>query len=453
MSLAQQLYEGIDVGAAGHQGLITYMRTDSTRISDEAQDKVKKYIIETFGTSYAGAGRTSKAKATTQDAHEAIRPTEITLTPQAVRSYLTPDQYKLYTLIWQRFVTSFMTPAIFATTRVDITAGSYIFRARGSHIEFDGFYAVWSRNEEETILPKLKTQEKLLAENITPSQHFTQPPPRFNEASLIKELEEQGIGRPSTYVPIISTIQDRGYADQEQRKFIPTWLGETVNEVMKKHFPNIVDIGFTATMEHQLDEVEAGKESWKAFLQNFYGDFKQTLAEAEAEMNRVQKPVEEIDEICPECGKKLAIRLGRFGKFISCTTFPTCTYRRSIVHKTGASCPQCGGDLIERQTRQKKKMFYGCSNYPTCNFALWEKPIEEKCSQCGGLMVIPKVGAAPVCYTEIILPQKTKDQLKYTRKRKTGTKGKKTKTKRITPKGKNISISSSKGKQPLAASV
>lgn len=410
MSLAQQLYEGIELGERGHQGLITYMRTDSTRISDEAQAKVKAYIAEEFGQPYVGSGRMGKAKATTQDAHEAIRPTDVSLTPQIVKSYLSTDQWKLYSLIWRRFVASFMTPAVFDTVRVDIVAGQYVFRATGSVLKFPGFYAVWPREEDEKSLPSLSANEVLDLHELKPDQHFTQPPPRFTEASLIKELEEEGIGRPSTYVPIISTIQDRGYVQQEQRRFVPTWLGETVNEVMNKHFPDIVDTGFTAEMERKLDDVEEGRQSWTEFLQSFYGDFKQSMEKAEAEMDRVQKPVEEIDERCPECGRNLVIRTGRFGRFISCSGFPECRYGRSFVNKTGALCPQCGGDLVERKTRQKKRIFYGCSNYPTCNFAIWERPVPDPCPNCGGLMVVPRPGQDPVCYTEVVALQRSAEE-------------------------------------------
>ena len=406
MSLAQQLYEGIELGARGHQGLITYMRTDSTRISDEAQSKVKEYIGTEFGAPYVGSGRVGKAKATTQDAHEAIRPTDVTLTPQVVKQYLSPDQFKLYNLIWRRFVASFMMPAIFDTVRADIVAKQYVFRATGSNLKFQGFYAVWPREEDEHLLPVMKVNESLDLHQLKPEQHFTQPPPRFTEASLIKELEEQGIGRPSTYVPILSTIQDRGYVDQEQRRFVPTWLGTTVNEVMNKHFPNIVDTSFTADMERKLDDVEEGRRSWIEFLHGFYGDFKTSMEKAETEMNRVQKPVEETDEICPDCGNKLVIRTGRFGRFLSCSTFPECSYRRSFVNKTGALCPVCNGDLVERKTKQKKRVFYGCANYPTCTFASWEQPIADLCPNCGGLMVIPKPGQEPVCYNEVIVPQR-----------------------------------------------
>src|SRR5690348_8423385 len=368
MSLAQQLYEGIALGERGQQGLITYMRTDSTRISEEAQASVKEYIAAEHGQPYVGAGRTGKSKATTQDAHEAIRPTDVTLTPQVVKAHLSADQFKLYNLIWRRFVASFMMPAVFDTVRVDIVAAQYVFRATGSHLKFPGFYAVWPREEDEKTLPSLSANEVLDLHELKPEQHFTQPPPRYSEANLIKELEEQGIGRPSTYVPIISTIQDRGYVDQEQRRFVPTQLGWIVNEVMNKHFPEIVDIGFTADMERKLDDIEEGRRSWTEFLHNFYGDFKTTLGKAEAEMERVQKPVEELDEQCPECGRNLIIRSGRFGPFISCSGFPECRYGRSVVNKTGALCPLCGGDIVERKTRQKKRIFYGCNNYPTCNF-------------------------------------------------------------------------------------
>ncbi len=407
MSVAQQLYEGIELGTSGHQGLITYMRTDSTRISEEAQEKVKAYIAEAFDQSYVGTGRVGKAKTTTQDAHEAIRPTDVTLTPQVVKPHLSADQFKLYNLIWRRFVASFMTPAVFDTVRVDIVAKQYVFRASGSNLKFQGFYAVWSREEDEKLLPVMAVNEVLDLHGLKPEQHFTQPPPRYSEASLIKELEEQGIGRPSTYVPIISTIQDRGYVDQEQRRFVPTWLGETVNEMLTKHFPAIVDTGFTAEMERKLDDVEEGRCSWTEFLRSFYGDFKVTMQKAEAEMDRVQKPLEEMDELCPECKRNLVIRTGRFGRFVSCSGFPECRYRRSFVTKTGALCPSCQGDLVERKTRQKKRIFYGCNNYPTCNFAIWERPVLDPCPNCGSLMVVPKGGQDPVCYKEVIAVQRS----------------------------------------------
>ncbi len=397
MSLAQQLYEGLEVGERGHQGLITYMRTDSTRVSAEAQQAVKAFVKGHFGEDYVGEGRSSKAKATVQDAHEAIRPTDVNLTPDAVKAYLSPDLFKLYQLIWRRFVAAFMAPAVFDTVRVDITAARYLFRATGSNLKFPGFYAVWPREEDEEPLPPLEAGEPLDLHKLEPDQHFTQPPPRYSEASLIKELEERGIGRPSTYVPIVSTIQERGYVEQQERRFVPTWLGETVNEVMIKHFPEIVDVGFTVDMEQKLDSIEEGQQEWTAFLRRFYDDFRQTLDRAEVDMPKVQKPVEEIDELCPDCGRPLVIRSGRFGPFISCSGFPECAFKKKIVDKTGALCPQCGGDLVVRKTKKRGKVFYGCANYPTCNFAIWDRPLAEPCPNCGGLLTIAQGKQIAVC--------------------------------------------------------
>jgi DNA topoisomerase-1 len=404
MSLAQQLYEGMELGERGHQGLITYMRTDSTRISADAQQAVKQFVKERFGESYVGEGRSGKAKATVQDAHEAIRPTDVALTPEAVKPYLSADQFKLYQLIWRRFVAAFMAPAVFDTVRVDITAAQYLFRANGSSLKFPGFYAVWPREEDEETLPALEVGELLDLHQLTPDQHFTQPPPRYSEASLIKELEERGIGRPSTYVPIVSTIQERNYVEQQERRFVPTWLGETVNEVMTKHFPDIVDVGFTVDMEQKLDAIEEGEQSWTAFLNRFYEAFKETLTRAESEMPKVQKPVEEIDELCPDCGRPLVVRSGRFGPFISCSGFPECAFKKKLVNKTGALCPQCGGDLVVRKTKKRGKVFYGCANYPTCNFATWDRPVAGPCPNCGGLVTVAQgknVAACTACGTVI----------------------------------------------------
>ncbi len=388
MSLAQDLYEGIELGDAGHQGLITYMRTDSTRVSAEAQAAVKQYIAQRFSAEHVGPGRTAKAKAAVQDAHEAIRPTDVTLTPEQVKPHLSGDQFKLYQLIWRRFVASFMAPAVFDTVRVDIGAAEYLFRANGSVLKFAGFYAVWPREDESDTLPALAQGEALDLHQLTPAQHFTQPPARFTEASLIKELEERGIGRPSTYVPIVSTIQDRGYVEQQERRFVPTWLGETVNELMIKHFPEIVDTNFTADMERRLDSVEAGQQEWTAFLKDFYAALRQQLTRAEAEMDRVQKPVEDANEPCPECGRPLLIRNGRFGRFISCSGYPECSFKKPFTIKTGASCPECSGDLVERKSRKSAKLFYGCANYPTCSFAVWDRPLAVPCPECGGLLTL-----------------------------------------------------------------
>jgi DNA topoisomerase-1 len=397
MNLAQHLYEGMELGERGHQGLITYMRTDSTRVSAEAQKAVKDLITTRFGAEYVGEGRAGKAKATVQDAHEAIRPTDVSLTPETVKSYLTPDLFKLYQLIWRRFVAAFMAPAVFDTMRVDITARQYVFRATGSSLKFPGFYAVWPREEEEEALPPLEAGELLELHKLTPDQHFTQPPPRYGEASLIKELEERGIGRPSTYVPIVSTIQERGYVEQQERRFVPTWLGETVNEVMTRHFPDIVDVGFTADMERKLDSIEEGQQSWTAFLTLFYTAFKDVLKRAEGEMEKIQKPVEELGEQCPECGRPLVLRSGRFGPFVSCSGFPECKFSKPFVKKTGALCPQCGGDLVERKTKKRGRLFYGCANYPTCNFATWDRPVAGPCPTCGGLVTIAQGKQVAAC--------------------------------------------------------
>ncbi len=391
MSVAQGLYEGIELGDAGHQGLITYMRTDSTRISEEAQAAVRQYIDGTFGTQYIGPGRTSRAKASNanvQDAHEAIRPTDVTLTPDRVKHYLTGDQFKLYELIWRRFVAAFMAPAVFDTLRVDIAAASFLFRTNGTTLKFPGFYAVWPREQEGTTLPALRERDALELHKIASDQHFTQPPPRFTEASLIKDLEERGIGRPSTFVSIVSTIQDRGYVEQQERRFVPTWLGETVNELMVKHFPEIVDTNFTADMERRLDGVEEGKQGWTEFLKDFYAALRGQLEKAESEMDRVQKPVEEANEACPQCGKPLLIRNGRFGRFISCSGYPECDFKKPLVAKTGAHCPKDGGDIVERRAKRTGKVFYGCANFPACDFVAWDRPLATPCPECGGLLTL-----------------------------------------------------------------
>jgi DNA topoisomerase-1 len=399
MRVAQDLYEGIELGEQGHQGLITYMRTDSTRISAEAQAAVKAYVRTRFSTEHVGEGRTAKAKAgaNVQDAHEAIRPTDVTITPADAKPYLNADQFKLYELIWRRFVAAFMAPAIFDTVRADIGAAAFLFRANGSRLRFDGFYAVWPREEDGATLPALDGGEPLDLHKLAPDQHFTQPPPRFTEASLIKELEERGIGRPSTYVPTVSTIQDRGYVEQQERRFVPTWLGETVNELMVKHFAEIVDVGFTADMEHRLDAVEQGDQVWTVFLRDFYTDLRAQLDQAETQMVRVQKPVEALEELCPQCGQPLVIRSGRFGRFVSCSTFPECDYRRSLVVKTGVICPEDGGELVERKGRKTGKVFWGCANYPTCTYAVWDRPLPVPCPECGGLLTQPARGAEAVC--------------------------------------------------------
>jgi DNA topoisomerase-1 len=398
MKVAQELYEGVDLGE-GRTGLITYMRTDSTRISDEAQKSVRGYIGERFGSKYVGPGPKTKQKAGAQGAHEAIRPTDVSRVPESLRHVLSTDQHKLYAQIWTRFVASFMAPAVFDSVRVSIEAAGYLFAATGSSLSFDGYYAVWPRDDKDQTLPALEEQELLKLLKLDPQQHFTEPPPRFTEASLVKELEELGIGRPSTYVPIITTIQQRKYVKLENRRFVPLELGETVDRLMKQHFPEIVDVKFTAQVESGLDEVEEGEQEWTELLRTFYGEFKRTLDRAETDMERVERPVVEIGELCPEDGSPLVIKHGRFGEFISCSNYPSCTYSRQLQKKIGVACPRCGSDLVERKSK-RGRVFYGCGTYPTCDFALWDQPIPEPCPQCRGLLVLTTRGKRVVRCTQ-----------------------------------------------------
>ena len=398
MSVAQELYEGIDLGERGTQGLITYMRTDSTRISDEAVTAVRELITARHGKRYVGSGpqatrSANKGAANIQDAHEAVRPTDVSLTPDDIRASLSADQAKLYTLIWNRFVASQMAPAQLETVTVTVTAAReggespLLLRAAGSTLSFDGFYAVWPRDEDKDArLPEVVAGDALEVHGIEAQQHFTQGPQRYTEASLIKELEELGIGRPSTYVPTLVTIQKRKYAALEGRRFVPLWLGETVNDLMTHYFPEIVDVAFTADMERKLDAVEDGKEEWVALLSEFYDDFKVTLTAAEEQIARVEKPVEQTDQICPVCGNPMVIKLGRFGRFLSCSNYPTCTHSEQLLTRIGVPCPKDSGDVIERRTK-RGRTFYGCSNYPACDFASWDRPLAEPCSVCGGLQV------------------------------------------------------------------
>jgi DNA topoisomerase-1 len=324
-----------------------------------------------------------------QDAHEAIRPTDVMITPEEARPHLTGDQARLYALVWQRFVASQMAPAVLATTSAEITTGALLLQASGTTLEFEGFYAVWPREgDKDTVLPALTEGAALTLLDVDTVQHWTQGPQRYTEASLIKELEELGVGRPSTYVPTLVTIQKRKYVALEQRRFVPLWLGETVNELMTRHFPEIVDTKFTAAMERKLDEVEEGKQEWVDLLSRFYDEFKTTLSEAEEKIGPVEKPVEETDQTCPVCGSPMVIKLGRFGRFLSCSNYPTCTHSAQLLARIGVPCPEpgCGGDVIERHTR-RGRVFYGCSNYPTCHFASWDRPLAERCPDCGGLQV------------------------------------------------------------------
>lgn len=391
MSLAQQLYEGINIGGGETVGLITYARTDSVRVSAEAQKEARQLIGERFGKEYLPArAPVYKSRQGAQDAHEAIRPTMVTKDPQAVKEHLSRDQNRLYKLIWERFLVSQMSPAVYDQVRVVIKAGDYTLRASGSTLVFPGFLALFKTDdkEKEVALPALTEGGELKLKEVTPQQHFTQPPPRFNEASLIKMLEEKGIGRPSTYSPIIETIQSRGYVTKEGKAFVPAELGFIVVEMMKTYFPEVIDIDFTARMEQRLDEIEEGKLEWLEVISDFYnGSFKERLETAEQKIEKVEIEPEVTDEICPNCGKRLVIKHGRFGRFMACPGYPECKYTKKIVKDTGVKCPAegCTGTMIERRSK-KGRIFYGCSKYPDCTFSLWNKPLPAPCPKCGSLM-------------------------------------------------------------------
>ncbi len=389
MKVAQELYEGVEVDGLGATGLITYMRTDSLRISDEAKAEAKEYILSAYGEAYLPPEpRVYKSKKNAQDAHEAIRPSIPSLTPARLKSSLTSDQFKLYKLIWERFIASQMADASLDTVSVDIDADNCLFKATGSTVKFDGFTALYeetkdSKNENKN-LPELSEGDILKVRSLEGNQHFTQPPARFTEASLIKTLEENGIGRPSTYAPTITTITSRLYVEREGKSLKPTVLGEVTTDLMKEHFCNIVDAAFTAKMESDLDEVEQGKREWVSALDEFYGDFAKTLSEAEERMEgkRVKVPDEETDVVCEECGKNMVIKIGRYGRFLACPGFPECTNTKKIVQQAPGSCPKCGGRIILKKSKRGRS-FYGCEKYPDCDFMTWNTPLEEKCPQCG----------------------------------------------------------------------
>ena len=390
MGLAQELYEGVDLGERGTQGLITYMRTDSTRIAEEAVVAAHALIAARHGKKYISSGpkATKKAGAAVQDAHEAVRPTDVTIAPEDIKEYLGADQFKLYSLVWQRFVASQMAAAMLETVTVEARAGELALRAGGSTVAFDGFYAVWAREgDKDARMPEVAEGDALALQGVEVGQHWTQGPQRYTEASLIKEMEEKGIGRPSTYVPTLVTIQKRKYVALEQRRFVPLWLGETVNNLMKTYFPDIVDVSFTAEMERGLDRVEDGSREWVGLLGSFYDEFKGTLSAAEERIDRVEKPVEETDQVCPDCGHPIVIKMGRYGRFLSCSNYPECKHAEQLLTRIGLPCPNgCGGDVIERRTK-RGRTFYGCSAYPACTFASWDRPLPEPCPECGGLQV------------------------------------------------------------------
>ncbi|WP_438446885.1 type I DNA topoisomerase [Gorillibacterium sp. sgz5001074] len=395
MSVAQQLYEGIDLGKEGTVGLITYMRTDSTRISPVAQEEAKEFILGKFGESYYPETPRvyTKKAANAQDAHEAIRPSSVMRTPEDVKEYLSRDQLRLYKLVWERFVASQMASAVMDTMTVDIQAANTVFRANGSKVKFPGFMKVYVESnddgttEEEKFLPPLSKGDALTKNAIEPKQHFTQPPPRYTEARLVRALEEMGIGRPSTYAPILETIQKRGYVALEEKKFIPTELGELVIELMEEFFPEILDVDFTAHMEEELDHVEEGKEDWVKVLNGFYQSFEKRLEVAEEEMKEVEIQDEVSDEVCEKCGRHMVYKMGRFGKFLACSGFPDCRNTKPIVKGTGVVCPTCKvGHVVERRSK-KGRVFFGCDKYPDCDFVSWDRPVGRDCPDCGELLI------------------------------------------------------------------
>ncbi len=392
MMLAQQLYEGIDLGRKGPVGLITYMRTDSTRISELAQQEAHSLLEERFGAAYVpekpnvyAAGKKA------QDAHEAVRPTSIEATPEDVEKFLSKDQFKLYRLIWQRFAASQMTPAIYDTLRVAIQAGEhYICRASGSQLKFAGFTAVYAgaegKKEKDVLLPELVAGDGLELSKTLPQQHFTEPPPRYNEASLVKTLEEKEIGRPSTYAPIIETILARGYVIRQDKHFQPTELGFVVVDMLEEYFKNIVDVKFTAGMENELDEIADGHIEKNDLLRSFYGPFAATLEKADEAIGHVELPVEVSNVQCELCGRMMVVKQGRYGKFLACPGFPECRNTKPILKETGVACPKCGGSIVERRTKRGRN-FYGCKNYPDCDYVTWDTPLKDTCEKCGSFML------------------------------------------------------------------
>ncbi len=420
MSLAQELYEGVNLGPDGTQGLITYMRTDSTNVASSAQQAARAVISTKYGVEYVPARTPMYAKRTkgAQEAHEAIRPTAPQRDPESVRKYLSGPQFNLYKLIWQRFIASQMAPAKLDNTRIDVgafPAGSgksdnppYIFRATGSIVTFPGWMAVYQKGRDDdeadeldkAALPEVAEGEALDLEKLLPDQHFTQPPPRYSEATLVKALEEQGIGRPSTYAPTIGTLRARNYVTVEERKLVPTELGMVVNDLLVEHFPKLFELGFTSRLESELDEIATGDRAWVPTLREFYGPFTDTLKSAESTMEKVQIRDEPTDEVCEKCGRPMVIKLGRYGKFLACTGFPDCRNAKPLLTRIGVECPTCHqGEVVERRSK-KGRTFYGCERYPECDFVSWNRPINETCPTCGSYMVEVgrnKTKSCPVC--------------------------------------------------------
>ncbi|SUN80246.1 DNA topoisomerase I [Streptococcus milleri] len=399
MMVAQQLYEGINIGS-GVQGLITYMRTDSTRISPVAQNEAATFITDRFGEKYSKHGSRVRNTSGAQDAHEAIRPSSVFNTPDNIAKYLDKDQLKLYTLIWNRFVASQMTAAVFDTMSVKLEQNGVQFAANGSQVKFDGYLAIYNDSDKNKMLPDMKKGDLVKCINTNPEQHFTQPPARYSEATLIKTLEENGVGRPSTYAPTIETIQKRYYVKLVSKRFEPTELGEIVNSLIVEFFPDIVNVKFTADMEAKLDDVEVGKEQWKKVIDEFYKPFEKEVSKAETEMEKIQIKDEPAGFDCEVCGSPMVIKLGRYGKFYACSNFPDCRHTQAIVKKIGVECPKCHqGQIIERKTK-RNRLFYGCNRYPDCDFTSWDKPVGRSCPKCGQYLVEKKVrggGKQVVC--------------------------------------------------------
>lgn len=395
MKVAQELYEGLEIGKEGTVGLITYLRTDSTRIAGVAQEEALQFIAAQYGSAYAPAKPNEyKSKKGSQDAHEAIRPTMVSRTPESVKNSLTRDQYRLYKLIWERFVASQMTPAVYDSVTIDIKGGDYGLRATSSQLKFPGYKKVYNDNDEEDMgkpLPDLTENQALTLKGLNPEQHFTQPPPRFTEASLVKFLEDNNIGRPSTYAPIIDTILKRNYVERQNRQFAPTELGVIVVDLLKANFPKIMDVEFTAHMEEELDQIEEGKLEWRRVVADFYEPFAEDLEKAKELIGKVEIKDEEAGKACPKCERPLFIKHGRFGKFLACSGFPDCRHTESINEEIGVPCPLCGGKIVGLKSK-KGRRFYGCSNYPECKLVSWQQPTGELCPQCGQVMV-EKVGA------------------------------------------------------------
>lgn len=389
MMIAQQLYEGINIKGEGTVGLVSYIRTDSFRISDEAYDSVVAFIKEEYGDQYVNPERiVYKSKGKTQDAHEAIRPTEVLRTPEGIKDSLSKDQFRLYKLIWERFVASQMSPAVYDTLSVKLQAGDYSFRSSGSSLKFKGFLEAYSKGEEEDekLIPLLEKGDLLKTEELLPEQHFTQPPARFTDASLIKTLEEIGVGRPSTYAPTLTTIQARHYVTKEAKNLFPTELGEVVNHIMKSYFSEIVDVDFTANMEKRLDEVENGHEEWKQIIRDFYPEFKDCVEDAREKLAKVEIKDEVSDVICEKCGRNMVIKYGRYGKFLACPGFPECQNAKPFFEEAGVNCPECGGKVLIKKTK-KGRAYFGCENNPECGFMSWNKPTGEKCPVCGSFLI------------------------------------------------------------------